>query len=249
MDKPAAFIRKPAQDFRVSFVMPAYNEVENIAEAVEKAVAALRNYTVEYEVIVVNDGSSDGTAELLDSLAKEEPALRPIHHETNKGYGAALKSGFTSARHDLVFYTDADNQFDVDEIKFLLPMSEKYDIVTGFRIYRYDPVIRSILSWGFNKMCRILFGIRVRDVDCAFKLFKRKVFDSFEMESKDFFIDAEILSKARARGFSINEIGVKHFPRRAGRATVRSSDIPRTLKELLHIWISIHTKKGGGKSA
>lgn len=229
--------------YNVSFIMPAYNEVENIEEAVARAGEALSRYASLFEIIVVDDGGTDGTGELLDELAKKNPALRPIHHERNQGYGSALKTGFTSAKHDLVFYTDADNQFDVDEIKFFLPLSEKYDLVSGFRIYRYDAVIRCFLSWGFNRLCRAMFGIRVRDIDCAFKLFRREIFDSFTMESKDFFIDAEILAKARARGFSINELGVKHFPRKAGRATVRSSDIPRTLRELLRIWISIHFRE------
>ena len=134
-------------------------------------------------------------------------------------------------------------QFDADEIKFLLPLMDRFDIVAGFRIYRFDPVIRCMLAWGYNRLVRIMFGIRVRDVDCAFKLMKKKIFDVVTLESNDFFIDAELLCKARARGFKICEIGVKHFPRRQGRATVRASNIPRTLRELLRIWFSIHFQK------
>lgn len=231
------------RDYRVSFVMPAYDEVENIEEAVTRAVQALGKYASEFEVVVVDDGSTDGTGTILDGLARSIPAVRALHHERNLGYGSALRTGFAAAKYDMIFYTDADNQFDVDEIKVFLPLGEQFDIVTGFRVYRYDPIVRCFLSWGFNRLCRLIFRTPVQDVDCAFKLFRRNVFDAFELESRDFFIDAEILAKARTRGFSIHEVGVKHFPRKAGRTTIRGSDIPRTLRELLRIWISIHFRK------
>jgi glycosyltransferase involved in cell wall biosynthesis len=227
----------------LSFVMPAYNEEDNIEKAVRVALETLPRLVSAYEIIVVNDGSSDTTGAILRRLEAENPAVRPLHHPTNHGYGAALRTGFLAARFPLVFYTDSDMQFDITEIKFILPLHERYDIITGFRIYRFDPVIRCILSWGYNRLVRLLFGIRVRDVDCAFKLFKREIFDHITIESNNFFVDTEVLAKGRAAGYSINEIGVKHFPRPAGRATVRSSDIPRTLRELARIWKSIHSTK------
>jgi hypothetical protein len=142
----------------------------------------------------------------------------------------------------LIFYTDSDNQFDVREISRLLPLIEDVDIVTGFRIYRFDPLTRLVLSWGFNLIVRIMFRIKVRDIDCAFKLYRREVFDKVTIESKKFFVDAEVLAKARYYGFSMVEIGVRHYPRTAGQSTIRPSHVFSTLRELAHIWINIHSK-------
>jgi hypothetical protein len=145
----------------------------------------------------------------------------------------------------LIFYTDSDNQFDVKEIRHLLPLIEDADIVCGFRIYRFDPLTRLVLSWGFNLLVRIIFRIKVRDIDCAFKLFRREVFDKVKIESKKFFVDAEMLAKARYYGFRLAELGVRHYPRTAGSSTVRPSHIISTLKELARIWINIHSKPRG----
>ena len=147
-----------------------------------------------------------------------------------------------NARCQLIFYTDSDNQFDVRELKNLLPLIEDADIVCGFRIYRFDPLTRLVLSWGFNLLVRIIFRIGVRDIDCAFKLFRREVFDYVQIESKKVFVDAEVLAKARYHGFRLVEIGVRHYPRPAGRSTVRASHIFSTLRELAHIWVNIHSK-------
>ena len=166
-----------------------------------------------------------------------------IHHPTNLGYAQALRTGFTSARSDLIFYTDSDNQFDVRELKNFIAPIEDYDIVCGFRIYRFDPLTRLFLSWGFNLLVRIIFRIRVRDIDCAFKLFRREVFDKVTIESQRFFVDAEILAKARYHKLSMTELGVRHYPRTSGQSTVRPSHIFYTLKELAKIWINIHVKK------
>src|SRR5581483_2414930 len=125
----------------------------------------------------------DKTGEIADRLAAEDPHVRVIHHRPNKGYAAALKSGFTSAKSQLIFYTDSDNQFDVREITNLLPLIQDADIVNGFRIYRFDPLTRLVLSWGFNLLVRIIFRIKVRDIDCAFKLFRREVFEKVTIES------------------------------------------------------------------
>jgi hypothetical protein len=147
-----------------------------------------------------------------------------------------------SARHPLVFYTDSDNQFDVGELKKLLPLIENADIVCGFRIYRFDPLTRLVLSWGYNLLVRIIFRINVRDIDCAFKLFRREIFDRITIESKKFFVDAEILAKARFLGMNLVEIGVRHYPRTAGHSTVRASHIFSTLKEIAQMWVNVHSK-------
>ena len=197
-------------------------------------------------MIVVDDGSADRTGEIADRLATEDPShVRVFHHQPNRGYAEALKTGFTNARHQLFFFTDSDLQFDVHEIKNLLPLVEDADIVCGFRIYRFDHLTRLVLSWGFNLLVRIMFRINVRDIDCAFKVFRRELFDSVSIESKRFFVNAEVLAKARHFGFKIAEVGVRHYPRVAGRSTVRPSHILSTLRELAHIWIDIHSKPRG----
>jgi len=231
----------------ISAVLPAFNEEENIETATTRMADVLRSLNLrDWEVIVVDDGSEDRTGEIACRLAAEDPDhIRVFQHKPNRGYAEALKTGFTNARHQLIFYTDSDNQFDVTEMPRLLPLIEDADIVNGFRIYRFDPLTRLVLSWGFNLMVRVIFRIKVRDIDCAFKLFRREVFEKVTIESKKFFVDAEVLAKARYFGFRIVEIGVRHYPRPAGRSTVRPSHIPATLKELARIWINIQSKPRG----
>jgi glycosyltransferase involved in cell wall biosynthesis len=231
----------------ISAVLPAFNEEENIETATTRMADVLRSLNLrDWEVIIVDDGSEDGTGEIADRLAASDPDhIRVFHHRPNRGYAEALKTGFTSARHQLIFYTDSDNQFDVKELKNLLPLIENADLVCGFRIYRFDPLTRLILSWGFNLLVRIIFRINVRDVDCAFKLFRREVFDKVTIESKKFFVDAEVLAKAKYYGFRMVEVGVRHYPRQAGRSTVRPSHIISTLREVANMWINIHSKPRG----
>jgi glycosyltransferase involved in cell wall biosynthesis len=231
----------------ISAVLPAFNEEENIEKATRRMAEVLASLKLrDWEVIIVDDGSIDQTPEIVDRLVAEEPDhIRGFHHQPNRGYAEALKTGFLAARHQLIFYTDSDNQFDVGELVDFLPLIENADIVNGFRIYRFDPLTRLVLSWGFNLLVRTVFRIKVKDIDCAFKLFRREVFDKVTIESKKFFVDAEILAKARYHGFRMAEIGVRHYPRPAGRSTVRPSHIPSTLKELAAIWINIHSKPRG----
>jgi glycosyltransferase involved in cell wall biosynthesis len=231
----------------ISAVLPALNEEENIETAIRRMADVLGSLSLrDWEVIIVDDGSTDRTGEIADTLAAEDPAhIRVFHHNPNLGYAKALKTGFTSAQHQLIFYTDSDNQFDVRELKNLLPLIEDADIVNGFRIYRFDPLTRLVASWGFNLIVRIMFRIKVRDIDCAFKLFRREVFDKITIESKKFFVDAEVLAKAKYFGFRTVETGVRHYPRPAGRSTVRPSHVLSTLGELARIWINIYSKPRG----
>lgn len=231
----------------ISAVLPAYDEEENIETAATRMADALRSLGLrEWEVMIVDDGSTDQTGQIADHLSAQDPEhIRVFHHKPNRGYAEALKTGFTSARHQLIFFTDSDLQFDVGEIKNLLPLIESADIVCGFRIYRFDHLTRLVLSWGFNLLVRIMFRINVRDIDCAFKLFRREVFEKVTIESKKFFVNAEVLAKAKHFGFRLAEIGVRHYPRTAGHSTVRPSHIFSTLVELTHIWIDIHSKPRG----
>lgn len=231
----------------ITAVLPAYNEEENIENATRQMSDVLKSLDLkDWEVIVIDDGSADKTGEIADRLAASDPAhIRVIHHNPNLGYAAALKNGFASARHQLIFFTDSDLQFDVREIKKLLPLIDEADIVCGFRIYRFDHLTRLVLSWGFNLLVRMTFRINVRDIDCAFKLFRREVFDRVTIESRKFFVNAEVLAKAKYYGFRLAEVGVRHYPRAAGSSTVRASHILSTLKELAAIWINIHSKSRG----
>lgn len=219
----------------VSAVLPAYNEADCIEVATQNLRRALAECTEEFEVILVDDGSTDKTPEIMDRLADEFDDVRVIHHKPNAGYGVSLKDGFLAARLPLVFYTDADNQFDMGEIPLLLEHINEADIVTGYRADRQDPAMRKFFSWGFKKLIGMLFGVTVRDCDCAMKLYRRRVFRYVTMESRMFFIDAEILAKANVLGYRIAEVPVTHLPRSGGESTVRLSHILTTLREAWHM--------------
>lgn len=225
----------------LSIVFPAYNEEDNIEESVRRAIEVSESLSLDsFEIIVVNDGSEDRTGEIAEMLAISDNRVRVIHHSPNQGYAKALNTGFSNSTKDLLFYSDSDLQFDLHEIKNLMPAIEDYDIVSGFRIYRYDPLTRLFLSWGFNLLVRTIFRIPVRDIDCAFKLYRKSIFEKIKINSRDFFVDSEILAKAIKAGFSMTEIGVKHYPRKAGRSTVKASHILKTLGELWKIWIELY---------
>jgi glycosyltransferase involved in cell wall biosynthesis len=225
----------------LSVLLPAYNEEANIRPVVEQALEALPGICAEFEVIVIDDGSADATPQVAEELVREHhPRVRLLRHARNAGYGAALRSGMQHARHELVFFTDADRQYDVSELAYFLPLAERNDLVVGFRVYRYDTVLRSILSWIYNRVVSVLFRVRVRDVDCAYKLMSREVVDQLRLESDDFFVDTEIVARARKWNFSIAQKGVRHYPRLAGETTVIPSDIPRTLRTVGRMWRRIY---------
>ncbi|MEZ4321408.1 MAG: glycosyltransferase family 2 protein [Myxococcota bacterium] len=211
----------------LSFVLPAFNEAPNIEEAVLRCVAVAESRGLEYEVIAVDDGSYDGTRERLVALEKRHAGrIRSLHHPQNRGYGAALKTGLQAARMDRVFFTDADLQFDVGEIDLLLHQADRYDIVCGFRSPRHDPPMRVLNGWAWSRLVGGLFDLDVRDVDCAFKVFDRRIFDRIAIHSIGAFVNTEILVRARAAGFSVVEVPVSHYPRKAG---VQSGANPRVV--------------------
>lgn len=225
----------------LTIVLPAYNEEESLPEALEQCVELIGQMPeLDVEVVVVDDGSSDGTAAMLKESSITRPWLRVIHHPVNKGYGAAIKTGFAAANGRFVFYTDADNQFDIVELREILPLIEGADLVAGFRVYRFDPLTRLVVSWVYNRLVRVLFRVPVRDVDCSFKLMRRERLDRLVLISDDFFIDTEIVARARKWNWRIKEVGVRHYPRRKGKTTVRAGDIPRTLRVIGRMWREIH---------
>jgi glycosyltransferase involved in cell wall biosynthesis len=225
----------------LSVVLPAYDEEDNVGAIVEQALTVLPKLASEWEVIVVDDGSTDRTAAIVSALVVDHhPRVRLLKHPVNEGYGAALRSGFSQARHEFVFYTDADRQFDIAELEFTLPMMREHDVIVGFRVYRYDSPLRLVVSWAYNRLVRIMFRVKVRDVDCAFKVFRREVLDKVTIECTNFFVDTELVAKVRKWNFRVAEKGVRHYPRAAGETKVEPSDVIRTLRVLATMWRRIH---------
>jgi glycosyltransferase involved in cell wall biosynthesis len=224
----------------ISVFFPCYNEQDNIARTVEQAIRVLETLTADFEVIIVNDGSSDSTGQIADEIVTRSNNVKVVHHPTNLGYGAALQSGFGAATKELVFYTDGDGQFDIGELPPLLPLIGQYDIVSCYRINRQDNLIRKINGWAWTKLVCLLFGMKVRDIDCAFKLYKREIFDKIDLGSAGALIDAEILARAVRRGYTVTQRGVHHYPRTAGEQTgANIRVILRAFKELLKLYSKI----------
>ncbi|MGH9079343.1 MAG: glycosyltransferase family 2 protein [Acidimicrobiales bacterium] len=231
------FLCERAEDVNrhaISFVLPAYNEEENITEAIESAVAVALRACTAFEIIVVDDGSTDRTAVLVEECAVRHPEVRLLRHASNKGYGEALRAGFSEATHDFVFYTDADNQFDLNELPLLLAWAGQADVVAGYRRVRQDPPIRRANAWCWNRLVRALFYVPVRDIDCAFKLYRRDSLASIEVESRGAMIDTEIMVKLARRGSTIVEVGVTHLPRTAGSTTGANPKV--ILRALREVW-------------
>ena len=216
---------------------PCYNEEANVERTTLSAMMACERLVDDYEIIIVNDGSKDRTAAIADRLADEHANVRAVHNNPNRGYGGALQRGFREARKDWVFYTDGDGQFDFEELEKVLPMIADFDMVTGFRMNRQDPMMRKLNAWAWGRLVRTVFsGLKVKDIDCAFKLYPRSFIDAIEMRSTGALIDTEMLAKATYMGYSIGEIGVHHYPRSAGEQTgANLGVILRAFRELLSL--------------
>jgi glycosyltransferase involved in cell wall biosynthesis len=226
--------------FSISVFFPCYNEQDNITRTAEQALDVLQNLKADFEVIIVDDGSSDATGQIADKIADQNNKVKVVHHPTNLGYGAALQSGFKAAIKDLVFYTDGDGQFDINEMPPLLPLMNQYDIVSCYRLNRQDNIIRKINGWCWTKLVCLLFDMKIRDIDCAFKLYKREIFDNIKISSTGALIDAEILGRAIRKGYSITQKGIHHHPRIAGTQTgANIRVILRAFKELLKLYRNI----------
>jgi glycosyltransferase involved in cell wall biosynthesis len=203
----------------LSFFFPAHNEAENIDALVAEALAELPKLADEFEVICVDDGSKDGTGAIADRLAAEHAQVRVVHHQVNRGYGGALRSGFAAARFPLVAFTDGDRQFHIEDVGRLLERmarSDKPDVVVGYRLRRADPWVRLAYARFYRFALRVWFGLRVKDPDCACKLFRREALAGIRLESQGGFLSGELLIKLRQRGRTIAEVGVPHYPRVAG---------------------------------
>lgn len=223
--------------------MPAYNEAENIEGMLEDTVRAAEALSPDFEVVVVDDGSRDGTADAVRRYAASDPRVRLVQHEQNQGYGAAVYSGLTAARKDWVFFTDSDRQFILEEIALLLDCADENDLVVGYRAPRRDPALRLLYGWGWNFLVSFLFGYTVRDIDCAFKLMRRDVVETLAplVHSRGATFSAEWMVMARRRGYRIAEVPVTHRQRQAGHPTgARLHVVWRAFRELarfrLRLW-------------
>ena len=209
----------PASSVEISAVMPAFNEEGNLEQSVGRMAAALAEQARAFEVIVVDDGSRDGTATLLARLKAIHPSLRVVRHPVNRGYGAALRSGFAAARYPWIFLMDADNQFDPADVAVLLAAAADADIVAGYRKRRRDPLPRRLNAWAFFTLVTILFGRLARDVNCAFKLIRRDLLVRMELHSEGALINTEVFVLARQLHARVVEVPVQHYPRTSGRQT------------------------------
>jgi len=232
---------------RLTFFFPAYNEQENIERTVELALSQIGPLVPSIEVLAIDDGSTDETPALADALAAADPRVR-VHHQPNRGYGGAIKAGFEEARGELICFSDGDLQFDLREMSRLLERladeRKPVDAVIGFRIRRRDPFHRIFIAKTYNAIVSVAFGLRVRDIDCAMKLFRREVFDGLRLDAEGPFLSAELLIKLRARGVRMAQVGVNHFPRRAGTNTGASfRKILRTFRDLAKLRWDLWTKR------
>jgi glycosyltransferase involved in cell wall biosynthesis len=225
----------------ISAFFPAFNDGGTIPSMVISVLRTLPAVTDDYEVVVVNDGSSDYTAEMLEELARLYPQVRIVTHPQNRGYGAALRSGFGSATKEWVFYTDGDGQYDPRELVSLVDaVQEDTDIVNGYKIERHDPLHRVIIGRVYHHIVRMMFGFRLRDVDCDFRLIKRKVFDEVELRSTSGTICLEMVKKMQDAGFRFEEVPVHHFHRAYGKSQFFNFPrLVRTAVQLITLWLDL----------
>ena len=236
----------------LSYFFPAHNEEANLEGLVREALTTLPTLAEAFEIIVVDDGSRDATGRLADELAAANPGVvRAVHHEINQGYGAALRSGFRAARHDHVAYTDGDRQFRVADLERLierLAAEDRPDAVVGYRIRRADPLVRTVYARLYRLANRIFFGLRIRDVDCACKLFRRAALDGIAVESGGAFFSAELLIKLEAAGRAVVEVGVPHYPRTAGSPTgAKPSVVLRAVRDFVNS-LDVDPETGEGRT-
>ena len=231
----------PGASKGLSIFFPAYNDSGTIASLVITALRTARSLTPDYEVIVVNDGSADGTAEILDELARVFPAVRVVHHEKNRGYGGALRTGFATATRELVFYTDGDAQYDPAEMAVLWRrFDDDVDLVNGYKISRSDPIHRIIIGRVYHHTVKLLFGLTVRDVDCDFRMMRRSIFETVHLHKNSGVICLEMMKKITDAGFRIAEVPVHHYHRAYGKSQfINFRRLFRTAIDVYRLWFAL----------
>ncbi len=234
--------------YSISVFFPLYNDAPSVEVMVERAREALERVSDDWEIILVEDCSPDNVGEIADRLAAEDPRVRAIHHDTNRGYGGALRSGFAAATKELVFYTDGDAQYDPREMTALLGLIEGADVVNGYKIERGDRLVRKVLGRVYHATVKLLFRLPLRDVDCDFRLMRREVIESIDLESDSGVICAEMMTKICGAGFRVVEAPVHHYPRLAGKSQFfRPGRVCRLLRGLMVQWFKLMVL--GGKRA
>ena len=229
----------PAKGLSIFF--PAYNDSGTIASLVITALRTARKLTPDHEIIVVNDGSKDNTAEILDELARTYPEVRVVHHPKNRGYGGALRTGFASATRELIFYTDGDAQYDPAEMEVLWRrFGEDVDLVNGYKISRSDPMHRIVIGRVYHHTVKLLFGLTVRDVDCDFRMMRRSIFDKVTLEKNSGVICLEMMKKITDAGFRIAEVPVHHYHRAYGKSQFFNfRRLARTGLDVFKLWYAL----------
>jgi glycosyltransferase involved in cell wall biosynthesis len=223
--------------YTISIIFPAYNEEQNIRQVVEEAVDFADSIFQDWEIIVVNDGSSDNSGQIIDGIGLSNPKVRAVHHPQNRGYGQALKSGFATANNELIFFCDSDLQFHISELLLFLGYINNHDIVIGYRYERNDPFHRKINAAGWGLLIRLIFDMKVRDIDCAFKLFRRQVFDYVKIDAVGAMVNTDILVQASHLGFTVKELPVTHFTRLHGSQTgAKLRVILKAFRELIRLY-------------
>jgi glycosyltransferase involved in cell wall biosynthesis len=234
----------------ISMVLPAYNEADNIEPMAAEATPALESVTDDYEIIVVDDGSSDDTAGVTRRVMQEYPRVRLVEHPVNQGFGAAVFSGFTSAEKDWIFYTDADRQFVLSELEQFVPFMDDADLIAGYRAPRRDPFMRLVYGKGWSALCTLLFGYTVRDVDCGFKLLRREIIQNLapKIASRGATFSIEWLVRAKRAGYRFAELPVTHRPRVAGSQTGANINvITRAFRELWRVRVQLWREGPAGR--
>lgn len=222
----------------LSVFFPAYNEEVNIEKTVRQAKKILLQVANKWEILIINDGSTDKTGQVAAKLRREDKRIDVINHPTNQGYGAALKSGFSNARYPWVAFTDSDGQFNFSEIKKFLPLMKNSDLILGYRLNRADSFLRKIYTFVWGKIPVVLWGLKVRDYSCGFKLIKKKVFDAVQpLVGEEKVTQIEMLVKAKRKGFKFAEIGVRHYPRKYGAQTgANIKVVVKSVTDLFKLW-------------
>jgi glycosyltransferase involved in cell wall biosynthesis len=235
----------------LSVFFPAYNDSGTIASLVIRALEAAARLTPNHEVIVVNDGSTDSTAQILDALTQVYPTLRIVTHSVNRGYGGALRSGFSAASKEIVFYTDGDGQYDPAEMELLWPrMQTGVDLVNGYKISRSDPWHRIFIGRVYHHIVKTMFGLSVRDVDCDFRMMRRTIFDRVQLEKNSGVICLEMMKKIQDAGFGIAEVPVHHYHRAYGRSQFFNFQrIYRTGVDVMKLWVVLVVRRDQGRHA
>lgn len=226
----------------LSVFFPAYNDAPSLPALLRKTFAVLREQVADYEVIVINDGSRDNSGKVLEQLESEHrPFLRVVTHPENRGYGVALRSGFAAARKEWVFYTDGDGQYDPGELPRLLALTgPKTGLVNGYKLERHDPAHRIWIGNVYNFCARVLFRIRIRDIDCDYRLIRRALLDEIRLTSTSGTICVELVRKLELSGWEVVEVGVHHYPRRHGRSQFfRMQSLAVTLFQLARLWVRL----------